>query len=768
LYAGIEEIIPESWLYRKSITIDSTKVSGDLTDFPLLINITDSDLSSKSRSDGYDIIFTSVDGITMLDHEIEKYTSGSGELVAWVRIPSLSSSSDTVIYMYYGNSDQSSSVENPTGVWNVNYSMVHHLEETSKTGGTYNDHLDSTSNDNHGEAEMAEIDMNVPGKIDGANGFDGNDDYVDVAYSSSLNITEVITVEGWFNCKEDHTEEPDQWYGGHQKSNCWLLGWHGWDDAWSFGIYNETGVWSGGTHATDIYITAGEWVHVVGSFDGRYMRIYVNGELEDTQDLGSQKIQYTTDGIGIGVRGAYWNGTLDEVRISNSARSWDWINASYNNQNNSGTFYSVGSEESTFDSKDYEWVELYNAGDTTVDLTGWYLTDNDGWKFDISGAGSIPSGGYLVCHLGVSGTNRSSNVYGSIVNEDQIVIQPNASFGKDNYLDSSTGILNWGTATTMSIYNISSSYKRPIIQFDLSGLPSGEITDAQVWLYRGAGDVSTGATVNVHRVTSIWTEGDGSVSSGANWDTFNGTADWPISDDGGDYDSTSEDTKTVLAGTNAWYYWNVTDMAMGWKSDTYRNFGMIFDADSGSQIQSFNTSDNSDTSTWPKLIVNLTSKAMLENTDDISLVNSDDVIIDYVAWGADPGQDDYNAVAWGQWTNGEYVDSSQFTENQTLGRDKDSTDTNSPSDWENTTTEQGDPYGVNASAPTEGSQNIDFIIPEFSEIAMPIVTMVMIFTIWKRKRNLKGLRKEIRNQNDSNSKENGGTVKNDKNRKNTS
>jgi hypothetical protein len=125
-------------------------------------------------------------------------------------------------------------------------------------------------------------------------------------------------------------------------------------------------------------------------------------------------------------------------------------------------------------------------------------------------------------------------------------------------------------------------------------------------------------------------------------------------------------------------------------------------------------------------------------------------------------------VAWGQWTNGEYVDSSQFTENQTLGRDKDSTDTNSPSDWENTTTEQGDPYGVNASAPTEGSQNIDFIIPEFSEIAMPIVTMVMIFTIWKRKRNLKGLRKEIRNQNDSNSKENGGTVKNDKNRKNTS
>jgi hypothetical protein len=43
-------------------------------------------------------------------------------------------------------------------------------------------------------------------------------------------------------------------------------------------------------------------------------------------------------------RGPAWlNGSFDEFRVSGTARSADWIKTEYNNQ--SGTFYSVGSEE---------------------------------------------------------------------------------------------------------------------------------------------------------------------------------------------------------------------------------------------------------------------------------------------------------------------------------------------------------------------------------------------------------------------------------------
>ena len=120
-----------SWQLRKAITIDATKVSsGPHTNFPVLVNLSsDASLASRAQSDGDDILFTSSDGATKLSHEIEKYGSSTGELVAWVKVPSLSSASNTVLYMYYGN-DAAASQQNATAVWDANYTAVWHLKET--------------------------------------------------------------------------------------------------------------------------------------------------------------------------------------------------------------------------------------------------------------------------------------------------------------------------------------------------------------------------------------------------------------------------------------------------------------------------------------------------------------------------------------------------------------------------------------------------------------------------------------------------------------
>src|SRR5687767_10940505 len=65
------------WMYRKAITIDYTKVSaGPHTSFPVLISRADADLQVRAQADGDDILFTSSDGSTKLDHQIESYTSG--------------------------------------------------------------------------------------------------------------------------------------------------------------------------------------------------------------------------------------------------------------------------------------------------------------------------------------------------------------------------------------------------------------------------------------------------------------------------------------------------------------------------------------------------------------------------------------------------------------------------------------------------------------------------------------------------------------------
>ncbi|MCK4894025.1 MAG: DUF2341 domain-containing protein, partial [Calditrichia bacterium] len=132
-----------SWDNRKNITINHSKVNGSQVNFPILINITDTDLRDDAQSDGDDIVFTDSDN-SQLDHEIEFYNGTTGYLVAWVRIPTLSNTTDTVIHMYYGNAGASNQ-ENASGVWDSNFVMVQHLSETP-AGTTY----DSTSYGNNG------------------------------------------------------------------------------------------------------------------------------------------------------------------------------------------------------------------------------------------------------------------------------------------------------------------------------------------------------------------------------------------------------------------------------------------------------------------------------------------------------------------------------------------------------------------------------------------------------------------------------------------
>ncbi|MCH6583286.1 MAG: DUF2341 domain-containing protein, partial [Proteobacteria bacterium] len=191
-----------NWQYRKKITIDFTKVTANLTNFPVLINLaTDAELMANARADGFDILFTDDDETTKLDHERELYVSATGELVAWVRIPSLPSTVDKVIYIYYGNPgalDQ----QNAPGVWDTNYKLVQHLQEGDSTVTDF--YKDSTSNDNHGTLTDADGDSAAATKIDGAFDFEGDADRIAVPNSASLNpTTDKLTISLWMNPDTD-------------------------------------------------------------------------------------------------------------------------------------------------------------------------------------------------------------------------------------------------------------------------------------------------------------------------------------------------------------------------------------------------------------------------------------------------------------------------------------------------------------------------------------------------------------------------------------
>ena len=332
------------WTYRKVITIDHTKVGETLTSFPVLIDLTDSDLASKGRTDGGDIVFTD-DLNNKFDHEIEFFNSNTGKLIVWVEVPSLSSTIDTVMYMYYGN-QASSSQQNVRGTWDSNYVMVQHLKEA--TGLFY----DSTSNGNNGTA-YGTISRNVTGKLDGAVSFDANhDDYIDAGTGSTLNFgTGNFTISMWLNAatqpgdfytmlKKLRTQDNEYGY----TVRCGGAGTSSTRDSIEFCIYDGT-TWKHANTASGVLNSA--WRYVVALRTGDNIRILVDGA-QAAQTTGASGINVDTTGqlwLSRHSTVQWYTGKMDEVRMSNVARSAGWITTEYNNQANPSTFYNIGVEE---------------------------------------------------------------------------------------------------------------------------------------------------------------------------------------------------------------------------------------------------------------------------------------------------------------------------------------------------------------------------------------------------------------------------------------
>jgi len=338
------------WQYRKKITIDNTKVSGtsDLTNFPILINGTDLDWrhtgsgGNVGQTDGGDILFTSSDGTTRLDHEIEKYTSTNGEIIAWVRIPTLSYNSDTDIYMYYGNASVADQW-NIAGTWDTGLKGVWHLNEDPS--GTAPQMKDATSNNNDGTSNgsMTSGDQ-VDAKIGKGIEIDGSNDWINVPNASSINLTgTAFTLSAWVKSTVNQNDDTGIIIKGTNLYEI-HLGVQG-SDVGNTRVYTNSSAYLSGPTV----LSQDTWYYLVGIYNGSTLKLYLNAN-EDASTNKSGNIRSTaSNALVIGRRAIgdnrFFQGVIDEARIANVARSTDWITTEYNNQNSPSTFYSVGSED---------------------------------------------------------------------------------------------------------------------------------------------------------------------------------------------------------------------------------------------------------------------------------------------------------------------------------------------------------------------------------------------------------------------------------------
>lgn len=342
--------LPDSGFnYKKAITIDYTKCgTADSKNYPLKLALgsyaqsSDNDIRTTANggfvtnASGYDIRPYADSALTTpLDYELVYYNASSGKLGMDIRIPTLSVSSNTIIYLAFGNSSLTND-SSFAGVWDGDFVGVYHLGDGTTLGlGDSTKNGYTLTNNNSTPA--------VAGQVGGGAQFTGN--LTNYLSNSSLPMGSVMTISMWVYSPSanqnnqttsfslGNSDDPNRvvllqpynngtyyWDAGNDTSGRSNISFAGMSDAWYY--------------VTVVHDSTGANDH----------RIYWNGT---SQTNKASSTTPSTTGIYIGgwpTYSQYFYGNMGEVRVSKVVRASSWVTADYNAQKASANLFSWGSK----------------------------------------------------------------------------------------------------------------------------------------------------------------------------------------------------------------------------------------------------------------------------------------------------------------------------------------------------------------------------------------------------------------------------------------
>jgi hypothetical protein len=285
-----------------------------------------------------------------LFHEIEFFDGSSGELVVWVNVSSVSSSVDTVFYLYYGNLNCINQ-QFKEKVWNSNYKSVHHFEETEVGENAVKDSTQYNVDFTTTNMETSDF---TTGKIGNSVDLDGTNEHMgltdgspeDYAVYSKCNTdcTSPWTISAWIKIDTNSQESAiagrfDDWYWNNYGTGFkYVTG-----NLVLMSEYNDNNP----TISTTLSDTS-NWHNIVGITHSSTGKIYLDGVLKATGDLDAgytYRFIIGAQNFDGGLNHCF-DGKIDEFRTSNMERNQSWISTEFNNQNDPLSFLSFGLEES--------------------------------------------------------------------------------------------------------------------------------------------------------------------------------------------------------------------------------------------------------------------------------------------------------------------------------------------------------------------------------------------------------------------------------------
>ncbi|MBN2325423.1 MAG: DUF2341 domain-containing protein [Spirochaetes bacterium] len=329
------------WSNRRRLTFDNSAQAENLVLFPVLVRLDGTRIDyAKTRDGGQDIRFVDSD-LTALSFEIELWNE-EGESFVWVEIPQIDGgSNEDFIWIYYGNQSAPDG-QDPAGVWDNGFLGVWHLNDSIDPV------TDSTSAGNHCTNNGAAY--TPSGALDGAFSFNGNGDAVE-ASSHTYVFSEEMTLEAWFRYSGPGTGSPrilEISKTGNADSHCLAPDSDGSLRAWA---ESATGSRVAAVDDPADY-DDGAWHYMVYTYENPDGILYVDGNVTDTASGSSSDLddcQYFIIGAVSDASTQYahsdheFDGLVDEVRVSDTARTADWLNAQFLSMNDGFVVY--GTEE---------------------------------------------------------------------------------------------------------------------------------------------------------------------------------------------------------------------------------------------------------------------------------------------------------------------------------------------------------------------------------------------------------------------------------------